>query len=247
MIDVAFTRAEIRPARIAIVIDVLRATSTVAQALEGAYERVLCADTIERALGLRGEGRVLAGERHCVRPDGFDQGNSPREATIAQGRELVLATTNGAPTTVAAAIAADEVLLASLLNLDAVLAAVDERVDAAAVDLQLVCSGTDGEVALEDAYVAGRLAAALPGPRSDATLVCEAVAHAYDRPIDALAASADARVLRDRGLEEDIEYCASVSELSCVPSVVGTMEGVAIVVDGAAVPSRIAERDTVLP
>lgn len=239
MIDVAFTGAEVRPARIAVVIDVLRATSTVAEALAAGYERVLCADSIERARGLRGEGRVLAGERHCVPPEGFDRGNSPREATAARGRELVLATTNGAPTIVAAAAVADEVLLGSLLNLDAVLGALRERVDPEPAEVQLVCSGTDGVASLEDSYLAGRISAALPGPRSDAALVCEAVAHSYATPSAALAAGTAARLLRDRRLGEDIDHCAAVSRLSCVPTVVGTLEGVAIVADGGPEAPRV--------
>ena len=101
MIDVALTRADLRPATLAVVIDVLRATSTITQALAAGYETVLCVDSVPRALRLRGEDRVLAGERRCVRPAGFDQGNSPLDATRCYGRELVLATTNGAPAIVA--------------------------------------------------------------------------------------------------------------------------------------------------
>jgi len=238
MIDVAFTGAEARPARVAVVIDVLRATSTVAAALVAGYERVICADSIERALGLRGEGRVLAGERRCVMPEGFDQGNSPREASELRGRELVLATTNGAPATVAAAAVADEVLLASLLNLDAVLDALRALVDPRRAEIQLVCSGTGGTASLEDAYLAGRIAAALPGPRSDAALICEGVAAAYTEPVEALSAGANARLLRDAGLDADIEFCAATSRLRCVPTVVDAREGVAVVADAAAARPR---------
>jgi 2-phosphosulfolactate phosphatase len=228
MIDVAFTRAEIRPAAVAVVIDVLRATSTATEALAAGYERVLCADTIERARGLRGAGRVIAGERHCVMPEGFDQGNSPREAATPRGEELVLATTNGAPAIVAAAALADEVLLGCLLNLSAVLTGLRERGDPEGTEIQLVCSGTDGAPALEDAYVAGLISASLPGPRSDSALICEAVARAYPSPVEALAASADAVVLRAAGLDADIEHCAAMSRLDCLPAVVGVGEGVAI-------------------
>ena len=68
MIDVAFTRADLRPADVAVVIDVLRATSTATQALAAGYRSVLCVESVEVALTLRGPGRVLAGERRCVRP-----------------------------------------------------------------------------------------------------------------------------------------------------------------------------------
>ena len=105
MIDVALTRADLRAADVAVVVDVLRATTTATQALAAGYRSVLCAESVELALGLRGPGRVLAGERRCVAPPGFDQGNSPREAARRRGDELVLATTNGAPAIVAATAA----------------------------------------------------------------------------------------------------------------------------------------------
>ena len=102
MVDVALTRADLRAADIAVVVDVLRATTTATQALAAGYRSVLCAESVELATGLRAPGRVLAGERRCVAPPGFDQGNSPREAARRRGDELVLATTNGAPAIVAA-------------------------------------------------------------------------------------------------------------------------------------------------
>jgi 2-phosphosulfolactate phosphatase len=231
MIDVAFTRADQRNANIAVVVDVLRATSTATQALAAGYRRVLCADSIERALQLRACGRVLAGERHCVKPPGFDQGNSPREAVARAGEELVLATTNGAPTIVAATQHAPRVVLACLLNLNAVLRVLRPPARSPQCDVQIVCSGTDGAVALEDAYVAGRLSAALPGQRTDAARVAEAVARAFPSSLDALAASANAAVLTEAGLAGDIAFCAVESELDVVPAVVAAAPGMAAVAD----------------
>jgi 2-phosphosulfolactate phosphatase len=232
-LTVALTGDGLRTADVAVVIDVLRATSTATQALAAGYRRVLCVGSIESAGELRSRGRVLAGEQRCVKPPGFDQGNSPREALDRRGEELVLATTNGAPTIVAAAACAPTVLLACLLNLDAVVMEQDRR----GADLQIVCSGTDGAVALEDVYVAGRLIARLRGPRTDAALVAEAVARAFPTPLEALAASADAAALRAAGLTADIADCARESELDVVPAVVRTSGGVAIVA-GADRPSR---------
>jgi 2-phosphosulfolactate phosphatase len=226
VIDVAFTRAQLQPADVAVVVDVLRATSTATQALATGYERVLCAATVERALQLGGPGRVLAGERRCRKPLGFDQGNSPREVLDRRGEEFVLATTNGSPTIVKAATRAPLVLLACLLNLDAVEQALFE---VGGDDVQIVCSGTDAAVALEDVYVAGRLSGALPGERTDAALVAEGVARAFETPLDALAASADAAVLRRSGLAEDIEYCARESEFDVVGVVGAIWPGVAAV------------------
>src|SRR5262249_20862768 len=172
--------------------------------------------------------RVLAGERNAVKPAGFDQGNSPSEATARRGDELVLATTNGAPTIVAAARYAPQVVLACLLNLEAMIRTLRMREEA---DVQIVCSGTDGVVALEDVYVAGRLSGALAGERTDAALVAEAAARAFTTPFDALAASADAAKLRATGLGGDIADCALQSVLDVVPTVTAARGGVATVCD----------------
>jgi len=239
VIDVALTRAGLLRCDVAVVIDVLRATSVAVQALQAGYERVLCAESVEQAESLRGPERVLAGERHCLRPASFDQGNSPSEAAVRRGRELVLATTNGAPTILAATRRAPKVLLACLLNLDAVLRWLGPE-DVGAIALTLVCSGTDGAVALEDVYVAGRLSVRLPGPRTDAARVAEAVARTFATPLAALDASTDAEVLRASGLGDDIADCARESMFELVPRVVSTQTGVAVVCaqDGASDAER---------
>jgi len=212
MIDVAFLGAEVRPAQTAVVIDVLRATSTITLALASGYERVLVAASIDEARTLRAPGRVLAGEVRCAPAPGFDLGNSPEETLSPRGAELVLATTNGAPAIIGSAAVAGEVLVASMLNLDAVVKSL-----ASADDILLVAAGTDGAVTIEDVYLAGRISAALEGERTDAARVAEAVAAAYPRPLDALEASSGAIGLRREGLEADIAFCAQESILDSVP------------------------------
>ncbi len=101
-------------------------------------------------------------------------------------------------------------------------------------DVQIVCSGTDGAVALEDTYVAGRLCAGLSGRRTDAARLAESVARAYTTPLQALGASAGAAALTTAGLGEDVNYCATESTLDAVPHVEATSAGAAIVVDAAA-------------
>ncbi len=232
MIDVALTPADLRSTRVIVVVDVLRATSTITQALAAGYEKVLCADSVPTARLLRADGRVLAGERQCVMPFGFDQGNSPLDAARCAGRELVLATTNGAPAIVAAGRCAPRVLLACLLNLSAVLRTLSASARHGELDLQIVCSGTDGAPALEDSYLAGRICAALPGPRSDAALIAQAVSRRYLAPFEALDASANAAVLRAAGLADDIAYCALESTLDLVPHALPARDGVAVVSAG---------------
>jgi 2-phosphosulfolactate phosphatase len=222
MIDVAFLGTDVRPADTAVVVDVLRASSTITLALASGYERVLVAGSIDEARSLRSEDRVLAGEIGCARAPGFDLGNSPEETLSPRAAELVLATTNGAPAIVAAAEACGEVLVASLLNLDAVVAQI------AAGDVLLVCAGTDGRVSIEDVYLTGRLSAALDGTRSDAAQIAEAVAAAYATPMDALEVSAGAVGLRREGLESDIAFCAQESIVDAVPCLTGTVGGVAV-------------------
>jgi 2-phosphosulfolactate phosphatase len=221
MIDVAFLGADVRAADTAVVIDVLRATSTITVALASGYERVLVAGSIDEAKALRAEGRVLAGEVGCARAPGFDLGNSPEDSLDPRGAELVLATTNGAPAIVGSAALCGEVLAASMLNLAAVAAQIPDG------DILLVCAGTDGRVSIEDVYLAGRLSALLEGPRSDAAQVAEAVAAAYPTPLAALEASAGAIGLRRESLEADIVYCAQESITDVVARLTATVDGIA--------------------
>jgi phosphosulfolactate phosphohydrolase-like enzyme len=135
----------------------------------------------------------------------------------------VLATTNGAPTIVAAAHHADAVLVGCLLNLDAVVAALD-----GGGDVQVVCSGTDGAAALEDTYVAGRICERLDGPRTDAAGIAEAVARAYPSAVDALSAGAGATALEAAGLSGDVAFCARESVLDIVPRITQVERGAAM-------------------
>ena len=207
-----------------VVIDVLRATTTIVEALAGGYERVMCVDALERALALGAPGRVVAGERRCLRPPGFDLGNSPAEMTPPRGAELVLATTNGAPAIVRAAALSRVVLIASLRNLSAVAEAAR-----AGEDVLVLCAGTDGRPSLEDTYVAGRLVEAVGSLPTDAASIAAAVARAHARPRDALSAGAGARALIEAGLSADIEFCAQESVVDVVPTVGSIEHGVAVV------------------
>jgi 2-phosphosulfolactate phosphatase len=215
-VDVCFTPREIRPVEVAVVVDVLRATSTTVQALAVGYPRVVCCRSVATARELRAPGRVLAGESACVRVPDFELGNSPAAVATAgrRGEELVLATTNGSPAVVAAARAAERVLVGCLLNLRALLAAVPTDAPVA-----IVCAGTNGRPALEDVYVAGRLVAALGGVPSDAARVAERVASGYRTAIEPLSGSEDAAQLRATDQERDIAWCARESVLEVVPEV----------------------------
>src|SRR5207237_8968201 len=144
------------PAPIGIVIDVLRATSTMTQALAAGYRRVLCCAESEEAHALAAsEGPAkLAGERRLQHIEGFDFGNSPREVAGEPAAEtLILSTTNGTRLLVAAAARFEQVFVGSLLNLGAVAHAARETGE----DVAVLCAGVLGELALDDAYCAGRV------------------------------------------------------------------------------------------
>jgi 2-phosphosulfolactate phosphatase len=219
-IHVAFTPDEAAAAPTGIVIDVLRATSTIAQALSVGYERVLCVPELEEARALRAElpDSIVGGERDAVRIDGFDVGASPREFLEPRARTLVLSTTNGTRTIVTAAERCEEVLLGSLLNLEAAATAAQERGE----DVAILCAGYKGAFALDDAYCAGRFVQLLEGERSDAAVAADALARAYATPLDGL----NARTYGPPGLEQDIAFCARESVLEAVPRLAG-MRGTA--------------------
>src|SRR5690242_5523098 len=149
-VHVAFTPAEAAPASIGVVVDVLRATSTIAQALAAGYERVLCCAEIDEARALRSElpDSLLGGERQAIKVEGFDVGASPREFLEARARTLILSTTNGTRAILETARRCDRVLLGSLLNLSAVARAAD------GADVVVVCAGFQGGFALDDVYCA---------------------------------------------------------------------------------------------
>jgi 2-phosphosulfolactate phosphatase len=212
-IHVAFTPAETAPAPIGVVVDVLRATSTIAQALASGYRRVLCCAGIDDALALRAEfpDSLVGGERKAVRIEGFDVGASPREFLEPRAETLILSTTNGTQAILETAQRCDEVVLGSVLNLEAVARAPADR------DAVVVCAGFQGAFALDDAYCAGRIVQLVDGERTDAAIASELVARAFATALDAF----NARTYGPPGLEEDIAFCARENTLQVVPRFTG--------------------------
>ena len=211
-IDVAFTPAEAGPAHVAVVIDVMRATSVIAQALASGYKRVFCCRDVEEAFVLRAELAervVLGGERNAVGIEGFDLGASPREYLKPRAETAVFTTTNGTPAILEAASSAEVVLLGCLLNLDAVAAAAR----AAGEDITVVCAGNEGAFALDDAYCAGRMVELLDGDRTDAAVAAAAIARAFPSAWEGV----NARTYGPPGLEDDLRWCTQENTLTVVP------------------------------
>jgi len=215
-VHVAFTPGELTPAPVGIVVDVLRATSTICQALASGYGRVLCCAEVDEARALaETEGPAkLAGERRLEPIEGFDFGNSPSELEGEPAAEtLVLTTTNGTRLLVAAAERFERVYVGSLLNLEAVAAAARESGE----DVAVLCAGVLGELALDDAYCAGRIAESLGGEPEDSARAAILIAHSFPNAVEGLGASRSAANLRRHGLEADVERCAHENVLDVVP------------------------------
>jgi len=215
-VHVAFTPAEEVSAPVGIVVDVLRATSTITQALAAGYRRVLCCAEVEeaRAVAASEGNAVLGGERRTVRIEGFDFGNSPREFAEPAAETLVLTTTNGTRLLLAAAERCDLVLVGSLLNLGAVARAAQEL---GVPDVAVLCAGVKGELAMDDAYCAGRIALELGGQPADSAAAAIRLARSFSTAEEGLSASQSARNLQASGLADDIAYCARSSVLTVVP------------------------------
>jgi 2-phosphosulfolactate phosphatase len=240
-IDVHFTPAELAGApladSVAVVIDVLRATSTIVEALANGARCVIPVTTPEAAVrvarGLADGERLLTGERGSVRIDGFQLGNSPAEFTSERvgGKRIVMSTTNGTPALVAAA-GASRVVVGSFLNLSATVAALA----GAAAPVVVICAGKEGRFALEDALCAGLIVAQLQGCEdgwtcgNDAARAATALAVRAEAGAGAgervdprrlerlLMDTAAARQLHAVGHGADVALCAAVDRHALVPS-----------------------------
>lgn len=141
--------------QVAVIIDVLRATSVATTAAAMGTESIITCREVADALDLADQMEprpLLCGERGCQPIDGFDLGNSPAEydAGTVGGRGLILTTTNG--TRAIEMSTAERMILGSFLNLSAVVEVVVQHDSA-----QLACAGTEGEVTAEDVLLAGAI------------------------------------------------------------------------------------------
>lgn len=227
-IEVLFTPGELGSAslagRTAIVIDVLRATSTIATALANGAAAVRAVAGVEAARNVAAglPGAILGGERGGLPPDGFDCGNSPLEYTKERvgGREVVLCTTNGTYAfTLVADAQASAVGTAALVNAEAAARWVKQI----GRPLTILCAGTHGRFSLEDVVGAGCVLAHLPEfadqiRQNDGAHTALALWERYAAdPISVFAASKHGRNLADLGFSADLEFCALVNQIAGVP------------------------------
>jgi 2-phosphosulfolactate phosphatase len=207
---------------VAVVIDVLRATTVIVHALAAGCKAVVpCGEIDEakrRAAELSGKV-VVGGERHGKPIRGFDLGNSPGEYTarVCKGATVVMTTTNGTRALLRAT-EADRVLIAAFVNYSAVC----EQLRADVRPVHIVCAGTDGAVSLEDTLLAGALVDFLSdlgevALNDSARLAWDGFENHGRCLPGALEVGAGGERLRSLGYDADIRAAAQVDRFAIVP------------------------------
>lgn len=227
-LDVYLTPGEVTTGDIAdrtvVMLDILRASTTIVQALSEGARAIYPVASIDEALRLAknfGHDEVLlTGERRCVRIEGFDLGNSPIEFTreTVEGKSLVMTTTNG---TYALSLTpgASRVLIGSMLNYSAI---IDDLVRSGAEPVFL-CAGRERHFALEDAVVAGLMASRLMelAPKdwvlNDGASAAMALAKEFGVSEEVFRMAAGGRSILEAGLPADLAFCAQVDTLKILP------------------------------
>jgi 2-phosphosulfolactate phosphatase len=227
-LDVFLTPGEVVPGdvleRTVVVLDILRASSTIVEALNNGAKAIYPVASIEEALRLANTfGRdevLLCGERKCLPIEGFDLGNSPREFTRERvaGKILVMTTTNG---TAALTLTggASRIIIGSLLNMSTVV----EELARLPADPVLLCAARDRHFALEDATVAGLMAAQLMEARpgdwvlNDGALAAIALAREFGVKKGLFRMTESGRAILGAKHDEDLDFCAQMDTLKVLP------------------------------
>lgn len=223
-INTVSTVEEISPehvnGRTVIVIDVLRASSTIVTALDTGFASVIPVGTADKALALRSSNTVIAGEWHCKKIDGFDYNNSPTvlKKKDHTGNHLVLTTTNGTKA-IEKAVQADRLLIGCFLNASA---CVKEAIVLNS-DITFYCAGTRNKFALEDGLAAGMMVHLLkkqvsPIETCDFSNAMEAcflqLAHRLPK---LLFTTTTGKRLVENQYKEDIQFCSQTDISQIVP------------------------------
>lgn len=226
-----FTAGSVNPSdasgSTAVVVDVIRATSTMVTAFgngaEAVYPTISTEDALRLASSLGRDETLLCGERKGRKIEGFDLGNSPAEyeRQTVEGKRLVMSTTNGTRAFLAASTA-DRVLAASFLNLSAVTEAALESLEDSGL-LVVVCAGKEDRFSLDDAVCAGCLLREVSRRSGGELETNDSAAAAFtlskDFAVDEafLRSTAAGRALVDIGLDSDLSLCARRDVYELVP------------------------------
>lgn len=231
-VDVAFAPNDIAAATVAhrpvVVVDVLRATTTICAALANGARAVIPAaepsEATRLAQAIDTRDVILAGERKLDPIPGFHLGNSPREMTAdaVAGRTIIMSTTNGT-SALLATLGAREVIVAAGVNLAAVAERAREMLEEHG-DLLVLCAGRETGFGIDDAYLAGRVVlGAMSGRRTrkglnDSAIAAVDLVRRYGDRLDrVLGMSRAGRDLRAHGLGDDVAYAGMLDIHPVVP------------------------------
>lgn len=210
------------PDAVAVVVDVLRATSSICTAFANGVRKVIPVATTEEALLYQKKGYLVAAERNAKKCDFADFGNSPFEYTEEKvsGKDLVFTTTNGTKAVKIAEQNNDNIILGAFLNLSAVANYCLEKKK----DILILCSGWNDAINLEDTLFAGALAGELTGCRQNyrpagdaAVLAIDSWSRYKDSLYDFLRKGEHFERLVKNDQEKDIMYCLQKNIFNFVP------------------------------
>lgn len=213
--------------RVVAVIDVLRASTTIATALHHGARAVVplesSEDVVARAKALERADVLLAGERRMLPIPGFDLGNSPLEYTPERvDNKIVLLTTTNGTNAVSAVQGARDVVVASYVNFSAVLSMLRAALRGGA-DIAIVCAGRERQFSLEDAACAGRYARQVAKrlqqvELNDAAVAAMLIDKRYgDNVVRVFEAAEHGRALREAGFGDDLAACAALDAHPVLP------------------------------
>lgn len=222
-VDVCFTPGDYSESNIeiAVVIDVLRATSVMIKALAMGASSIMPVITVEEAREIKRKNQnfLLAGERKGFKIDGFDFGNSPEEITKEKvfKKNIIITTSNGTKA-INSAKKANTMILASFLNLKIA----TEYLKNSTGNIKIICSGTNGKPTFEDTLCAGGIVNELSEVNinlTDSAVVSKKtfIENGEDIKSSMLRKSLHAKYLASIGYGIDIDFCAKMNLYDTVP------------------------------
>ena len=213
-----------------VIIDVLRATSTIINALNNGAKEIIPVATVEFAVkisgGMFGGLTLLGGERNTKKIEGFALGNSPLEysSRLVKNKSIVLYTTNGTKAVVKAKFSKN-LYICAFLNLSAVA----EHLNLLDTDIEILCAGRNNSFSLEDTVCAGKLISEILKSKKDLELsdtakTSIALNKAFGKNLlKMLSETEHGRLLLDNGFEEDIKFCSKLNTINAVPCFSGNV------------------------
>ena len=213
-----------------VVIDVLRATTTIINALNNGAKEIIPVASVEFAVkvsgGMFGGLTLLGGERNTKKIEGFALGNSPQEYTpeIVNGKSIILYTTNGTKALVKAKFS-KYLFAASFSNLSTVA----EHLFSLNQDVELLCAGRNNSFSLEDSICAGKMLTEIIKFKEDLELTdtakaCVVLSKSFGRNLfKTLRDTEHGKLLIENGFEDDIKFCSKINNANSIPSFNGNV------------------------